>query len=416
MRNVPIAAAGCAAAFLLPSPAPAKTLEPTLDPSSLRADGPSALTALLARFDRLPPGAERDQLEREIDRVAGQRYATVSRLYWYTDLAQAEAAAQAAKRPILALRMLGRLDEDLSCANSRLFRATLYANADVSKFLRENFVLYWSSERPVPKVTIDYGDGRKIESTTTGNSAHYVLDADGHVLDVLPGLYAPIAFKAELTNSLALARSVRGVSEAKRLAIVERYHHSLLAEQQAAWKRVARTPYILGSRQLSGMSSIAKAQAVTMSKARIELPTLRYVGLDAGQPPDAAMWAAVGQVLYGIGDLKGPRQPRPPVPVTDARSRALIAQLHGAATADELAQLIERLEHHLVADTALNQLQLRAQTSALIVADTSRMTVFETLNAEIYDSVFHTPKTDRWLGLLPRTDFTGVPNDGVVKP
>ena len=59
--------------------------------------------------------------------------------------------------------MLGRLDEDLSCANSRVFRATLYANQEVSAFLRERFILFWSSERPVPRVTIDYGDGRKLE-------------------------------------------------------------------------------------------------------------------------------------------------------------------------------------------------------------------------------------------------------------
>ena len=108
--------------------------------------------------------------------------------------------------------MLGRLDEDLSCANSRLFRATLYANQDVSRFLRERFVLYWSSERPVPRVTIDYGDGRRLERTTTGNSAHYVLDEDGNVLDVLPGLYAPTAFRRELEGSLALAARVRGTA------------------------------------------------------------------------------------------------------------------------------------------------------------------------------------------------------------
>jgi len=91
--------------------------------------------------------------------------------------------------------MLGNLDEDLSCANSRLFRATLYANQDVSRFLREHFILYWSSERPVPRVTIDYGNGHRLERTTAGNSAHYVLDEAGHVLDVLPGLYAPAAFR-----------------------------------------------------------------------------------------------------------------------------------------------------------------------------------------------------------------------------
>ena len=137
--------AGCATA--LASPEPNVTAVETVE--SLRAEGPPALTRLLDRYDRMAEGPGRAQLATMIDAVAGQRYATVSRLYWYTDLAAAEEVAREQQRPILALRMLGRLDEDLSCANSRLFRSTLYANSEVSRFLRENFILYWSSERPV---------------------------------------------------------------------------------------------------------------------------------------------------------------------------------------------------------------------------------------------------------------------------
>jgi len=85
---------------------------------------------------------------------------------------------------IAALRAkLGKLDEELSCANSRFFRTTLYANTEVAKYLREHFVLHWKSVRPVPKITIDFGDGRKLERTITGNSIHYVLDTEGRVVD-----------------------------------------------------------------------------------------------------------------------------------------------------------------------------------------------------------------------------------------
>src|SRR5207302_894835 len=112
-----------------------------------------------------------------------------SRLYWYTDLDQAQAAAKASGKPILTLRLLGRLNEEFSCANSRFFRTVLYANAEVSQRLREHFILHWESVRPVPKVSIDFGDGRKLERTITGNSIHYILDCDGHIIDALPGLY-----------------------------------------------------------------------------------------------------------------------------------------------------------------------------------------------------------------------------------
>ena len=62
-----------------------------------------------------------------------------------------------------ALRLLGNLDEEYSCANSRFFRTTLYANAEVSRYLHDHFILHWKSVRPVPRITVDFGDGRKIE-------------------------------------------------------------------------------------------------------------------------------------------------------------------------------------------------------------------------------------------------------------
>ena len=44
---------------------------------------------------------------------------------------------------------------------------------------RDKFVLHWQSVRPVPKVRIDFGNGRTLEKTLTGNSLHLVLDSDG---------------------------------------------------------------------------------------------------------------------------------------------------------------------------------------------------------------------------------------------
>lgn len=106
-------------------------------------------------------------------------------------LAAFVAAAKREEKPVLSLRLLGRLDEDLSCANSRFFRTALYANAAVSDELRKNWILHWESVRPAPKVTIDFGDGRILKRTITGNSLHYVLDADGNARDVIPGLWGP---------------------------------------------------------------------------------------------------------------------------------------------------------------------------------------------------------------------------------
>ncbi|MCW5804545.1 MAG: hypothetical protein KIT31_19395 [Deltaproteobacteria bacterium] len=410
------------------------------DVATLRAQGPAGLATLLARFDRLGAGPARDALALRIDAVAAQRYATVSRLYWYTDLGQAEAAARAQHRPILALRMLGRLDEDLSCANSRIFRATLYANADVSKFLRDNFVLYWSSERAVPVVTIDFGDGRKIQRTTTGNSAHYVLDENGGVIDVLPGVYAPTVFKSELTKTLTLAKKLRGLDEARRAVAVAEHAKTGGDQARAEFAKVGGQVYLPGRRRLVAAadvaSELAKAQRATMSKARVEVPDLVRIGFDAGAiaPTDVDQWATVGQMAFGIGDVK-PVAERAAEPVAqqkqaatakpvaaprilDDQSRALVARLHNGdgrpVPQAQLDAMIARLEQTLVADTALNEFQLRAQIRTYL--DTARVRDFGKLNEMIYANVFHTPKSDLWLGLHPRTDFTGLPADGVSTP
>ena len=449
-------AAGCVAALALPTSVPAAAPPAPVVQAATPRD-PAALPALLARYDQLTPGPEREALALAIDRHAGQRYATVSRLYWYTELDAAEAAARASHRPILALRMLGRLDEDLSCANSRLFRSTLYANTAVSKFLRDHFILYWSSERPVPKVTIDYGDGRTIQGTTTGNSAHYVLDETGAVLDVLPGLYAPAAFTAELTRSLALAKQVAKLEAAPaRRAALSRYHRAAVTRIDQTWAAVAGAPYLPGRRTLMTQADVdsvlATAQRATFAKMYIEVPQLRAItaGTDPGQVSDSelALWAAAGQKAWNLGGpitlpaalaaamaegaslgsigiVPAPsRVPakRPaaaaPAPVLDERSRALVARLHTAggmtATAEQLQAVIDRLEQHIVADSALNQFKLRRQIHAYVMSNPDQP--LDHLNAWIYAAVFHTPRTDAWLGLLPRVDFTGLPGDGASMP
>ena len=166
--------------------------------AALRDVGPAGLQALI----------EIHADHAVLDAVAAQKDSYASRLYWYTDFDKARVAAKASGKPILSLRLLGRLDEEFSCANSRFYRTVLYANREVADFLRENFVLHWKSVRPAPKITIDFGDGRVMERTITGNSIHYVLNSDGRVVDAIPGLYGPKAFLKVL--SAAREQATRG--------------------------------------------------------------------------------------------------------------------------------------------------------------------------------------------------------------
>jgi len=175
----------------------------------LRESGPEGLVLLEKRFAKEISAHRKGsgsydrwtRISAALDRVGGQYDNYASGLYWYTDLEKAKAAAHATGRPILSLRLLGHLDEDLSCANSRFFRTTLYPDAEINKLLKERFILHWQSVRPAPRVTIEFGDGRKLQRTITGNSIHYILDADGRFVDALPGLYGAPVFKAELQQT-----------------------------------------------------------------------------------------------------------------------------------------------------------------------------------------------------------------------
>ena len=124
---------------------------------------------------------------------------------WFTDLHQALAQAHRTRRPVLSLRLLGNFDEELTCANSRFFKRLLYPEPRIARLLREAFVLHWQSVRPVPIVTIDFGGGKRITRTLTGNSLHLVLDPSGRPVDALPGLFDPDTFLRLLVRAHAIA-------------------------------------------------------------------------------------------------------------------------------------------------------------------------------------------------------------------
>src|SRR5882762_9740276 len=97
--------------------------------------GPRGLDAWIATYGTQPSP--------QLDAVCGQKDAHTALLYWHTDLDAAVAEARRTARPILSLRLLGRLDEELSCANSRFFRKLLYPDTRVNQLLRQDYVLHW---------------------------------------------------------------------------------------------------------------------------------------------------------------------------------------------------------------------------------------------------------------------------------
>jgi len=191
-----------------------------------------------------------------LDEICAQKDAHTARLYWFTDLRAAIAEAERTQRPILSLRLLGRLDEELSCANSRFFRKLLYPDPQINQVLRSEFVLHWQSVRPVPRVTIDFGGGRRIVRTLTGNSVHVVLDMHGRAVDALPGLVSREVFLDQLAQARHLARARR----------------DQLAALHARARSAAAPP--------GSVSRAVAASRIAPTKHRVEAPLLRAIDLD----------------------------------------------------------------------------------------------------------------------------------------
>lgn len=313
----------------------------------LRRGGQASVDALVAN------GTPDDLL----DRVCAQKDCRASRLFWYTDLAEAKSAARATGRPILALYMLGRLDEELSCANSRFFRVMLYSDPAIASILRDRYVLYWHSVRPVPRVTIDMGDGRRIQQTITGNSIHYLLDADGRVLDALPGLHSPGAFREQLDEWLQLDRTnMREYHAARAMSVVDTV-----------------TEY-----------TAQNASRRAMTKMAVERPLLRQLAIGARRQPPAVEVRAGDGVEFSPESLALMRTKQP---------------LTG--------ELMANLRSAVAADTAYNG-KLHGTIHAWFAA--GEVTDLDSLNERVYKQLFLTPSDDPWLGLNPSSAFAAIAN------
>jgi hypothetical protein len=372
--------------------------------ATLRDAGPAGLRTLLAYYDQSP----NPQLIPAIDAVAGQHDAMSSRLYWYDDLQKAEAAASAAHKPILYLRLLGKLTDEYSCANSRFFRTVLYANADVSKFLRENFIMVWCSERPVPVVTIDYGDGRVIKRTLTGNSIHYVLTSSGQVIDALPGLYDPKTFLAILGNAARL-----GSSRSVDAATAETYLRQSDEALRIAWQADARQvepKQALRQVQAGPAGAAPKnpdaraAMRVAVSKSKVRSPLLARITAAPElsiESADDAIWQKIAALHLADATL-------------DASSIALIRSQNpaGYREAGVLERTVEKLQQSIAMDTVHNNYQLRRRILSWLSASPGQVDVNE-LNRRVYAELFLTPASDPWLGMLPEATYTGLNADGV---
>jgi len=414
---------------------------------ALRAQGPAGLEALFKQYPKeveelrarpsadapLSPLAER--VRYALDQVAQQKDAHSSGLYWYTSIEDARAASKTSGKPILALRMLGKLYEDCSCANSRFFRTALYANKEVSAYLKEHFTLVWTSERPVPKITIDFGDGRKLERTITGNSAHYILDAQGRVVDVLPGLYSPAMFMKLLKADEALALQTAPLEDKAVKAKLAQFHTAAALALQKEWldalqelkkqpdgeKAALAYANPAAARAKADVSSGKKdaptaeeAGPIAVSKVVVERPLLRAArGMRTlGQSTDDATWAQLAErvvpdAALDAGSIALIRSKFPTAEAAEARAESK------AEVEDPLVSTVRAFQYSIALDTVRNEYLLHSQIHAWL-GSTNLYQHLDQLNDRVYAELFLTPKSDPWLGLVPANTYTGLDREGLL--
>jgi hypothetical protein len=384
----------------------------------LRALGPTGLQKLMTEYAReinqhiANPAVASDaqwlRISTALDAVAQQKNSYITGLYWYTDLESAKKASAASGKSILSLRLLGKLTDEFSCANSRFFRTVLYPNAEVNAALRDRFVLHWQMVRPAPIVTIDFGDGRKLERTLTGNSIHYILDAQARTIDALPGLYGPKAFLRGLVNAETIFKSIAGKNEEEQNIMLSQYCGAQHNKISAAWtidtQKIGGKPPE-GFRLVKGNNGEALLiSPLAVTKAIVETNILRAMvtATEAlGKITDEAGWRKIAQLHSADAIL-------------DERSISLIKHQNPHLTEQEFAQLLPKFQDLIALDAVRNEYLLHTKLYTWIVKDPIRDDV-EKLNEQVYAKLFLTPNSDPWLGLYSADVYTALDNGGVKK-
>jgi hypothetical protein len=287
----------------------------------------------------------------------------------------------------------------------------LYANEQVSNLLREQFVLHWQSVRPVPKVTIDFGDGRKMERTLTGNSVHLLLDSEGRFIDALPGLYGPGAFLRELNRWLPVASFLEMLgTDSERTTALRQYHDARLKETEEAWANDVKRASLSAapSREIlippgpAGPPSAQRATLAALTKAAIERPILRGM---SGSPTvlDAiasdAGWSTIARMHFMDANI-------------DRSTEALMSFKDPTLTAGNLQLATSALKQAIAEDTVRNEYIYRVRIRGWFSSGRVSLDV-TSLTEKIYAELFLTPGWDAWLGLRSTGAYSGIDGDGL---
>jgi hypothetical protein len=271
----------------------------------------------------------------------------------------------------------------------------LLSDPDVIRFVNENFVPCWQMVRPVPQITIEFGNGRKLRRTLGGNTVIEICLSSGSVVDAFPGLYTPEDFLGEAGQTLEMVRTLDAAQPDA-------------AEQVAAWHKARLAP------------AAATPVAISVEKAIVEGPLLRALRTKPGAPPPTEILAReLGRTRLLVADGEAPEAAlarvtaqiedvsKQPATVEQLRRRLLALPEDRRPTPEQLGEMALRL------DSRTNVDWMRPAVHLLLAGYTS-LPQITACRDTIFKQLLHIPVDDPYLGLAEAV-VPGTPGGEIIR-
>jgi hypothetical protein len=258
----------------------------------------------------------------------------------------------------------------------------LLSDTQVIDFVNDNFVACWQMVRPVPQVTIEFGNGKTLRRTLGGNTVIEICLPDGPVIDSFPGLYVPEDFLIEASQTLQFVRMLApGMTDTAIAASVIDWHKARGAAQPPARISLSIGKSVVESPLLRALR-VAPTKPLETDLLATELGRIP-VTLDAAEAPGAALTRLSRQ----LEDVS-----KQPATVDQLRQRFLFLPEARRPTPEQLGEMALRV------DSRTNVVWTRAAVHQLFATYNGLPRGRECRDA-VFKELLHVPVDDPYLGL-----------------
>jgi hypothetical protein len=267
----------------------------------------------------------------------------------------------------------------------------LFSNKQIADYINQNFESSWQSVRPVPKVTIDFGNNTIVTRTLHGNIATYVCGPDANVLDVLPGVYDPDAYLEKLQELKLVAEYVdqQDLYLSDRASKLLEYHKVRVETIESG------KPFKIAETEVtrSTIFGVEKSMKIVLNPSE-RLATRAALGISNGrfQRPERP------EDQFGIGGRIVSANDN-----ADREEQMTLASRQSETVSTEVAESKsetgppESLNDRLRTDTRINEQLRRVQIHRYILEN--GLTTPEDMHKWLYREVLHADLDDPYMGL-----------------